>query len=389
MTPFDITISRKHSDCLKWDYMNKFLGVDTKGCLPSWVADSDFSSPDFLVDALHKRIDHHNFGYTTCGVNYFNATIDWFNKHHNVELHQNDFFITPGTLIAIAMILEETTNINDKILLFTPSYSCFLRTITNLKRQACEIPLINNLGHYEIDFVLFEMALAQGIKAMVFCNPHNPVGRCWSKDEIKKVMELCHQYGVYLISDEIWADYALFKNKYTSCLTMGDILLEKTAVCLSAAKTFNIPTFKLANTIIQDKKLATIIGTKLLAYGIDVYSALSLVATTVGYQQGAPWLQQIKSYIEKNIQFTHDFIQSEIPMLKYTKGEATYLAWIDCRQLKLNDKQLQNRFYNGAKVVPSMGREFGQAGSGYVRLNLSCPKSTLEKKLDRIKKEFN
>ena len=389
MSQFDVVLPRKGTDCIKWDYMDKWLNVDADNCLPSWVSDSDFVSPDFLITALNKRLEHPNFGYTERSKEYFDATISWFDSHHQVKLNPESFLTTPGTLPAIAALIEEVTIPNDRVLMFGPAYTCFYRTVEYANRVPYSVPLINTNGYYIIDFEGFERALKSGVSAMIFCNPHNPVGRCWSPEEVSEVVRLCHTYGVYLISDEIWADLTFFGHKYTSCLTLKESWLERTAVCLSAAKTFNIPSFRLANTIIPNPKLAAVMRKKLLAYGIDVYSALSLVANTVCYQKGDLWLDEMKNYLEDNIQFTCNFIESDIPVMSFFRPEASYLAWIDCRGLGLNDEQLKQRFYHGAKVIPSMGETFGENGTGFIRLNLSCPKSMIEQKLERIKREFN
>ena len=243
--------------------------------------------------------------------------------------------------------------------------------------------LVNDNGYYTIDFDDLEQQFKQGVKIMIFCNPHNPVGRVWTRAEITRVCELCHQYGVYLISDEIWADIDFSEHRFYSCLRVNEQYQEKMAVCIAGTKTFGLPSLRLTNTMIPNQQEAKRLKAKLMAYGIDVYSAFSLLANQAAYRHGGQWVDQTVAYLEQNNQLLNAFVSRELPDVHYLKQESTYLAWLNCRALNLADEVLEKRVHD-AGVIPTMGYSFGDEGKGFIRLNLGCPKSVLEEKIERL-----
>ncbi|UJF18534.1 pyridoxal phosphate-dependent aminotransferase [Vibrio sp. SS-MA-C1-2] len=379
----DTVINRYNTDCLKWDYMEKWLDVPKGDALPSWVSDWDFKAPSFITQPLQERIEHGIFGYSERSDEYFNSVIDWWRDNHQVELKKEWFHTTPGSLPAIAMLIERWSRPNDNILVFSPVYHAFYRTIENCDRNVVTSELVNNDGHYTVDFEHFEKQLKNGIKAIILCNPHNPVGRVWTEDEINKILQLCHQYDTYVIADEIWADIVFDKGSFYSCLRVDKKYQDKLAVCIAGTKSFGLPSFRLTNTIIPNEESASGLKSKLLAYGIDVYSSLSLIANQSAYRHGREWLNNTLDYLDNNNQVLTTFVDS-LSKVKYKKQEAMYLAWLDCREMGLSDEELEKSLHE-CGVIPTMGYNFGSAGKGFIRLNLGCPTSILLEKIERLR----
>ncbi|GLO63949.1 cystathionine beta-lyase [Vibrio sp. MACH09] len=380
----DTVINRYGTDCLKWDYMEKWLGVPEGEAIPSWVSDWDFKAPEFITKPLKDRIEHGIFGYSERGDDYFNSVIDWWAVNHNVELKKEWFHTTPGSLPAIAMLIERWSNIADKVLVFSPVYHAFYRTIENTERTLVVSPLEENDGYYTINFDHLEAQLKNGVKVLMFCNPHNPGGRVWTEQEVTRVCELCHQYNTYIISDEIWADVVFKGNTFYSCLRVDARYLDKMAVCIAGTKSFGLPSMRLTNTMIPNKQEAKALKSKLLAYGIDVYSSFSLLANQAAYRHGRKWLTDTLQYLERNNKVLSDFVDSELSLVSYRVQESTYLAWLDCRSMEMSDEELEIQLH-GAGVIPTMGYSFGEQGRGFIRLNLGCPTSVLEEKIKRLK----
>ena len=380
----DAVINRYGTDCLKWDYMEKWLGVPGGTALPSWVSDWDFKAPDFILKSLQERLDHGIFGYSERSDEYFASVIDWWRERHHVNLKKEWFHTTPGSLPAIAMLIESWSHPQDYILVLSPIYHAFFRTIHHSQRTLITSTLTNNDGYYTIDFDDLEDKLRNGVKIMIFCNPHNPVGRVWTEAEVARVCQLCAKYDVFLVSDEIWADIHFSEHRFFSCLRVAKKYQQKMAVCIAGTKTFGLPSLRLTNTMIPNEQEAQELKNKLQAYGIDVYSAFSLAANQAAYRQGYQWVDQTVTYLEKNSRLLEKFIDEELPAVRYRKQEATYLAWLDCRGLGFSDEDLEKALH-AAGVIPSMGYNFGKEGKGFIRLNLGCPTSVLEEKMRRLK----
>ncbi len=380
----DTVINRYGTDCLKWDYMEKWLGVPEGEALPSWVSDWDFKAPSFITDPLKERIKHGVFGYSERGEEYFSSVIDWWRDHHQVELKKEWFHTTPGSMPAMAMLIERWSNPGDNILIFSPVYHAFYRTIENTNRKVVESMLVNDNGCYTIDFEDFETQLQSGVQIVLLCNPHNPGGRVWTKDEITRICQLCHQYDTYIISDEIWADVVFGENKFYSCLKVDPKYMDKMAVCIAGTKSFGLPSLRLTNTMIPNEVEAQALKSKLLAYGIDVYSSLSLLANQAAYRQGREWLEETLRYLDRNNQLLATFVSDELEQVTYRVQESTYLAWLDCRAMNLEDEELEKQLH-AAGVIPTMGYSFGKQGKGFIRLNLGCPSAILEQKIERLR----
>lgn len=382
-TSFDCIHNRCNTGSLKWDFMKEKLGLDGTDRLPMWVSDYDFQAPPQVLEALHNRIDHGIFGYAERNGDYYQAIITWYQEQHHIKIEKEWITTVHGVLPGLSMAIQLLTETNDKVVMQTPGYGSFRKIVEFNDRVLVENPLIEQQGTYSLDLVHLESCFQQGAKVMIFCNPHNPVGKAWSKEEITAVAELCDQYDVWLLSDEIWGDLAMGDNTYHSALSLPEDLQQKLIVATAASKTFGLSSVRISNLMIPNQELKARLVRRLDAHGMDVYNSLAMCAATAAYQTSAPWLNELKTYLQENISTLANFIKTELPELSFTPPEAGYLAWVDCRALGLTDKELELKLVE-AGIVPSMGIAFGSEGSGFIRLNLGCPREVLVQAMQRI-----
>lgn len=383
-TSFDCIHNRCNTGSLKWDFMKEKLGLDGTDRLPMWVSDYDFQAPPQVLEALHNRIDHGIFGYAERNGDYYQALITWYQEQHHIQIEKEWITTVHGVLPGLSMAIQLLTETNDKVVMQTPGYGSFRKIVEFNDRVLVENPLLEQQGTYSLDLAHLESCFQQGAKVMIFCNPHNPVGKAWSKEEITAVAELCHQYDVWLLSDEIWGDLAMGDNTYHSALSLPEDLQQKLIVATAASKTFGLSSVRISNFMIPNQELKARLVRRLDAHGMDVYNSLAMCAATAAYQTSAPWLNELKTYLQENISTLLRFIETELPELHFTPPEAGYLAWVDCRALGLTDKELELKLVE-AGIVPSMGIAFGSEGSGFIRLNLGCPREVLVQAMQRIK----
>lgn len=385
---FDQVHNRRNSGSLKWDFMEQKLGIDDQERLPMWVSDYDFKAPQTVLDALNTRVDHGIFGYAERDENYYQAIINWYQTQHAIIIQKNWITTVHGVLPGLSMAIQMLTKCADKVVVQTPGYGAF-RKITELNdRIIVENPLYSENSHYQIDFEHLEQCFQQGAKVLIFCNPHNPVGRAWSKQEITAIAELCDKYEVWLLSDEIWGDLAMPDARYYSALSLPTHLQQRLMVATAASKTFGLSSLRISNFMIPNQELREQYRRRLDAHGMDVFNSLAMCAATAAYQTSEQWLAELKQYLQGNIDTFSEFIQTELPKLQFRAPEAGYLAWIDCRELCLDDSIIEQRLLT-AGIVPSMGVAFGLASTGFIRLNLGCPKSTLLSACERLRIAFS
>lgn len=387
-TSFNCIHNRCNTGSLKWDFMKEKLGLDGTDRLPMWVSDYDFQAPPQVLEALHNRIDHGIFGYAERNEDYYQAIITWYQEQHHIQIEKEWITTVHGVLPGLSMAIQLLTETNDKVVMQTPGYGSFRKIVEFNDRVLVKNPLLEQQGTYSLDLVHLESCFQQGAKVMIFCNPHNPVGKAWSKEEITAVAELCHQYDVWLLSDEIWGDLAMRDNIYHSALSLPEKLQQKLIVATAASKTFGLSSVRISNFMIPNQELKARLVRRLDAHGMDVYNSLAMCAATAAYQTSAPWLNELKTYLQENINTLSRFIETELPELSFTPPEAGYLAWVDCRALGLTDKELELKLVD-AGIVPSMGIAFGSEGSGFIRLNLGCPREVLIQAMQRISVALN
>lgn len=383
---FDEIIDRKKSICKKWDsefYRSLFNGHED--LLPLWVADMDFKVAPEILESLSKVIEHGILGYTFTNEDYFNSIIHWYKHRKNIEIQKDWIVFTAGVVPAIGYIIQTFTEINDKILIQPPVYNPFKMITENNDRVVITNSLINNNGYYEIDFEDFENKIIDNdVRMFIFCNPHNPVGRVWTYEEMEKIAKICLKHDVIIVSDEIHSDLIYKDSKFTSFLNLNEKYTKNLIVCTSASKTFNVAGTQTSNLIIPNKRLKAKYCNTLAKFRIEFPNTFGMEALKAGYLYGEKWLDELLDYLDDNRKFIATYLEKYIPKAKYHMPEGTYLAWIDFNDVVSTEK-IEEFFEERAKIAVDYGHWFGKDGRGFIRLNFACPRAILKEALDRIK----
>ena len=381
---FDTIVERRHTHSLKWDFGQERFG--RADILPMWVADMDFLSSDAIIKAINKRTQHGIFGYTNANDELASALKDWGKRRHNYSIEKNWVITSPGVVTSVTMALLAFTKEQDKVLLQTPIYYPFYDCIQQHNRELVRNPLkqLKN-GRYDIDFDDLKQKLSSGVKLMILCSPHNPIGRVWSKEDLLKIMLLCKQYQVLLLSDEIHCDLVFSDVTQTSLLAFNESDIQNIIVLNSPTKTFNIAGLSVSNVIIPNSHLRDSFAHALHKYGADNINILGVEAAIAAYRLGDEWLDALLRYLEENLAFLERYIEDELPVIKLIKPEATYLAWLDFNALPIAAEDIKPFLVEKAGVGLNEGTTFGPEGIGYQRLNFACPRKTLVEGLEKIK----
>lgn len=379
---FDQVIDRRGTDCLKYDFaVRRGRPADV---LPLWVADMDFAVPQEVICALEKRVQHGIFGYSECGDSYFEALSGWMRTHHGYEVRQDWLVKTPGVVFALAMAVRALTKEGDAVLIQQPVYYPFGEVIKDNGRVPVDSPLVLDAGHYRMDFEDLEKKIKeQHVRLMLLCSPHNPVGRVWTEEELRTLAEICLRYGVWIVSDEIHADF-VFEGRHHMLASLGEELEQRTITCTSASKTFNLAGLQTANIFIPNPRVRRLFQKEIAAAGYSQLNALGLVATEAAYRYGGPWYEQLLVYLRKNLAFLENFVEKHLPGVQVIRPEGTYLVWMDFRGLGLTEPELEHFIVKEAKLWLDAGAVFGAAGEGFERINIACPRSTLRQALEQL-----
>ena len=382
---FDRIIDRRHTGCLKYDFAER--RGRPADVLPFWVADMDLPVADEIKSALIKRAEHGIFGYSEADDSYFAALALWYKKYFNWEVKEEWLTKTPGVVFALAMAVQAYTKSGDAVLIERPVYYPFSGVIESNNRRLINVPLKNNGGRYEMDYELIEAKIRQEkVKLMILCSPHNPVGRVWTEEELRKLGDLCLKYGVVVVSDEIHSDFVWDDNKHTVFASLGEKYAANCVVCTSPSKTFNLAGLQISNIFIPDAKLRCAFRAALDGAGYSQCNALGLVAAEAAYAYGGEWLTQAKAYIASNIRFTKEYLKTHLPQIGFTEPEGTYLVWLDFSSLGLGSRAREKWLWEKAKLWLDSGAIFGAEGSDYERINVACPRSLLYKGLEQLRK---
>ena len=387
---FDEYIDRRNSRCHKWDGENPMYRK-SENLLPLWVADMDFQSPKPIIDAIIKRAEHGFFGYSFFPAEYYEAVINWFQRRYNWKLEKNWIVFTPGVVPAIFLSVQAYSEPGDKVLIQTPAYPPFAASVKDNGRQRLLNPLKLINGRYEMDFEdLKEKAKEPKVKMIILCNPHNPTGRVWTKEELTQFGEICLENQVLVISDEIHGDIIYpGSHNFTAFASISDEFAQNSITCTSPSKTFNYPSLKVSNIIIPDSKLrGKFIETRKKSALRDPNCFASLVVEAT-YNECEDWLEEMIKYLKENLEFLKSFISQNLPQVRVIEPEGTYLVWLDFRDLGYDTKELTNIIKGKAKVALEDGFLFGKEGRGFQRINIACPRSIIEEALTRISNAFN
>ena len=386
---FDNIIIRKGTSCVKHDMMNRDFG--TNDLLPMWVADMDLPTPSFIVDAIKERCNHHVFGYTYGGKQYFNAIVDWLDKRYNIAAQKHELHYIPGIVAGIAFALQAFTQVGDKVIITTPVYPPFIHLPLNGKRTLVTSKLYIDNGKFNIDFADLEEKI-KGCKMMILSNPHNPGGTIWSKEDLEKIANLCKANNCILISDEIHADLVLEQGQRNiSFSTVSETAKDISITFVAPSKTFNIPGLASSVAYIPNDELRNTFFNYIDGYELANGNVFAYIGAQAAFSpQGEEWLEnKLKPYLRNNLQYMADFLQENMPKVKFIMPQASFLVWLDFSDYNLPHSQVKDLLINNAKVALNDGTDFG--GDDYkccFRLNVGCPKETLKQALQAICNAF-
>ena len=387
MEKFDEVINRRGTSCIKYDFAEeRGLPADV---LPLWVADMDFRSPEPVITELAKRSQHGIFGYSGIRDDYREVLSDWFRQQHGWNPDMKSLIITPGVVFAICTAIRAFTQEDAGVLICPPVYYPFSASIRDNHRRLVESTLVESNGRYEIDFVDFEQKIIdEQVKMFILCSPHNPVGRVWTKDELSRLAEICQRHHVLVVADEIHHDFIRPGHQHTVFSTLSDAVANNTITCTSPSKTFNLAGLQLSNIFIPNESLRRKFKQELLATGYGEPNIFGMTAAKAAYGQGLPWLTELKSYLEENLQRTKNYLAANLPKARLIEPEGTYLIWIDFSAYNLSDEVLDDLIINKGRVWLDSGHIFGAGGQGFQRINIACPWQVLSDGLSRLDKAF-
>lgn len=380
---FDKIINRENSNSVKYDFRDKYFG--TKDIMPLWVADMDFATPPFVIEALKKRLEHPILAYSIHPDTFHQSVINWCKRRYNWNIKKEWIVLTPGVVPALAFATLGLTQIGDKIIAQPPVYFPFFNTIKDNGRQLIENPLkLNPNNNYEFDFEDLKSKIDRKTKMLFLCSPHNPVGRVWTKNELKQLTDICLENNIKIVSDEIHADLILPGHIHTCTSLISKEVEQNTITTIAPSKTFNLSGLSTAITIIPNDQMRSRFMQQIENMHLWMGNLFGILAAETAYKYGDEWLDELNEYIEKNYLLTKEYFKSYIPEIKVMKLEGTYLVWLNCKALNMNNEELKNFFIKKAKVGLNPGFIFGTGGDGFMRINIACPTARLEQALENI-----
>lgn len=379
---FDEIIERRNTNNYKWDRVDKDV-------LPMSVATMDFKSPQPVIDAVMKRAEMGSFDYDIPSPSYNASIINWMKNRHNWCVQEDWLEFSLGTSPVLSMIARTFTQPGDKVIVQTPVYTPFYTVTRNNGRQIVENKLILKDGRYVMDFNdLEEKAKDPGTTLFILCNPHNPVGRVWTREELQRIGQICLENNVLVVSDDVHSDFIYEGYEYTPIASMNEEFAQNTITCHSPSKTFNLGGLFNGFVVIPNKNLREKYSSALATSRFEG-NIFGLAAMEASYTYGEDYLEQLLKYIKGNYEFLTEYVEEKISRIKVIKPEGTYVVWLDCRELNMDKVQLSDFMLNKAKVALNEGHEYGEDGEGFMRINIACPKSTLEEGLKRIELAIN
>lgn len=382
---FDEVINRRGTDSIKWDHLESHFGTDE--LLPLWVADMDFKCPPAVVEAMQKVAAHGIYGYVLQREDYFNAIKGWMKRRFNWEIENDWIMYMAGIVPAIGLAIQTFSEPGDGVIVQQPVYFPFMGVTKELGRTVLNNKLVETEDGYVMDFEdLEEKAKAPNTKVMILCSPHNPVGRVWKEDDLRKIVQICTDNDVLIISDEIHQDLV---HKGHVHIPTAKFALENTKLitCTAPSKTFNVASLFASNIIISDEKLRETFK-KELAKLHQMPSPFTIQAVIASYNESEDWLKELLLYLSDNIDFVDEYLKRELPKVKMRRPEATFLVWLDFREYGISSKELERIMVEDAQLALNKGWMFGREGEGHMRLNIGCPRDILSEALDRIRDAF-
>ena len=378
---FDTVINRKNTCSLKWDFFESEY--------PMWVADMDFKVAPEIVKSIKTRLKHPIFGYSIVSDEYYMAYINWWKRRHNLSMKKDELLFAQGVMPGITSLIREFTKKEDNIVIQTPVYHIFFKVIKDNNRNVLENELIYDGSTYHIDFNNLEEKLSdEKTTMMLLCNPHNPIGKIWKEEDLKRIDKLCKKYNVIIVSDEIHCDLTDPDTNYIAFENISDDT-SNIITSLSPTKTFNIAGIQGSVIHTCNKNFYDRIKNRLIADNSSQINVFAIDATIAAFNESEEWLNQFNQYVYENKKYVKNFIKKEIPQVKLVKSEATYLLWIDCTDLGIKSKEISEHLLKNVGLLVSPGLQFGLCGDNFIRLNIACPRKMLNESMQKLKEGLN
>lgn len=384
---FDEVIERKNTGSLKWDFCEKYLGE--KEVLPMWVADMDFRAPQPVVDAVTSIAQLGVYGYGEESECFYDAAVDWIKRRHGWTVKREWVQFCPGVVPALHLLTKTFAVAGDKVIVQPPVYYPFFYAINYGDCVVLNNPLKLIDGKYAMDFDDLEKKMDQRVKMIFLCSPHNPGGMVWSREDLIRLGQICLENNVIVVSDEIHGDLILHDNKHIPFASLSEEFAMNSITCVAPSKTFNLAGLQVSNIIIPNPELAKAFRTSMEKCSLTRPNIFAIEAAEAAYNYGDEWLDQLIEYVEDNHRLLEDYIEEKIPLLKVIKPQASYLTWIDCRSLGLDNEELKTFMDKKARLGLNQGYIFGQGGEGFVRMNLGCPRAVVREALQRLEQAVN
>ena len=378
---FDEIIPRRRSNSYKWDTAKE------EDVLPMWVADMDFRTAPCVVEALHKRVEHGIFGYTKVPSAYYEAVTNWFMRRHGWQIKEDWIIYTSGVVPALSAIIKALTMPGDRVLVQTPVYNCFFSSIRN---NGCEVvtnPLLYTDGNYRIDFDSLEKETSDPkVKLLLLCNPHNPAGRVWTRQELTRIGEICFRNDVLVVADEIHCELVFPGHSYTPFASISKEFLMNSVTCISPSKAFNLAGLQIANIISANEYVRMKIDKAININEVCDVNPFGVEALIAAYNKGEEWLEELKQYLLGNYNYLKGYFEEYLPHLKVLPLEGTYLVWVDCSALKQSSEEIVKILLDKEKLLVNEGNMYGEAGKYFIRINIACPRALLIDGLSRLRR---
>ncbi len=380
---FDQIIDRRNTNSLKYDFAAE--RGKPADILPLWVADMDFSVPSEIQEAIYQAVSHGIFGYSEVKQDYFEVVHDWFYRHFDWDTKETWLIKSPGVVFALTMAIRALTKEGEGVMIQQPVYYPFSEMIRINSRKLVVNSLVYQDYQYSIDFDDFEEKIIKNqVKVFLLCNPHNPVGRVWTKEELLRLGEICLKHKVIVISDEIHCDFTYPGYQHIVFSNLNEEFAQNSITCTAPSKSFNLAGLQVSNIFIQNDALREKVKLEIAKSGYSQLNTLGLAACKAAYQHGEPWLMQLKAYLLGNLNYVREFIAEKLPMIKLIEPQGTYLIWLDFNEMQLTRKELEELIVHKAKLWLDPGHIFGLEGSGFERINIACQRQTLEKAMDQL-----
>lgn len=376
---FDELVPRRGSNSYKWD------SAGSEDVLPMWVADMDFRTAPAVVEALRKRVEHGIFGYVKVPAAYYDAIGDWFKRRHSWRVEKDWILFTTGVVPALSAVIKALTHPGDKVLVQTPVYNCFFSSIRNDECEMVANPLIYRNGAYSIDFDDLEKKAADPrVKLLLLCNPHNPAGRVWTRHELTRIGEICLRNDVFVVADEIHCELVYPGHQYIPFASISEDFLHSSVTCTSPSKAFNLAGLQVANIFAANPAVRKKIDKALNVNEVCEINPFAVEALIAAYNEGEEWLEELKQYLLGNYNYLKRFFEEQLPQFPVLALEGTYLVWVDCSVLKQSSEEIVKMLLEKEMLWVNEGSMYGEAGEGFIRINIACPRQLLIEGLNRI-----